>query len=396
MQILQHPPRAQGGYAMLGAIALIGLFAATAITTQLGAEALANRQNNTTVTALALAKQALISRAASDTNHPGSLPCPDAVTNIAGSNIPNDGIADLLSGTACPRHIGRLPWRTLGLPDLRDADGERLWYMIAPAYQDSPAKIINAGTSGQITAYECTDSSAATPAWPCDAPRLVSATPLIAVVFAAGAPVGTQLRSGAATGDPAQFLESYNPADPWRLRIAAAGTYNDRVTAITTDDVHSQAQRRIAAELQAVLSRYFAITAAQGTPSLPWPAANCVSSTQCNATPLSAPLPAIAQGYLPSDDVVLNQVMAAQSMAWFDHNHWRTAFTYAIDAQCGNGGSAALCGRTFAGTAIGLVPAGTTIVGALSDALAPDTRGLLTFGGVAAGNGKSRIAIAIH
>jgi hypothetical protein len=396
MQSLLHPPRAQRGYAMLGAVALIGLFAATAITTQLGAEALGNRQNNTTATALALAKQALISRAASDGNHPGSLPCPDAVTNIAGTNIPNDGIADLLAGSACPQHIGRLPWRTLGLPDLRDADGERLWYMVAPAYHDSPTKIINAGTSGQLNAYDCADSPATTPAWPCDAPRLVSVTPWVAVVFSAGATVATQLRSGATANDPAQFLESYNAADPWRLRISATDTYNDRAAAITADDVHAQVQRRIAAELQSVLSKYVAITAAQGTPSLPWPAANCVSSTQCNATSLSAPLPAIALGYLPSDDVVLNQLMTAQNMAWFDHNHWRTAFAYAIDAQCGNGGSAALCGRNFADAAASLIPVGAIIVGGQSNALAPDTRGLLTFGGVAAGTGKSRIAIAIH
>ena len=39
---------------------------------------------------------------------------------------------------------------------------------------------------------------------------------------------------------------------------------------------------------------------------------------------------------------------------------------------------------------------GTTIIGGIANAFAPDTRGLLTFGGVAAGNGKSRIAIALH
>lgn len=396
MRILLHRTRRQRGYAMLGTIVVVGLFAATAVTTHLGADALGNRQANTTANALAQAKQALLSRAASDANHPGSLPCPDAVTHIAGSNVPNDGIADLLAGNACPLHIGRLPWRTLGLPDLRDADGERLWYMVAPAYQDSPAKIINAGTSGQINAYDCAESDAATQAWPCDAPRPASALPWVAVVFAAGKPLGTQLRAGAAANDPVQFLESYNAADPWRLRIAAGSAYNDRVAAITTDDLHAQVQRRIAGELQSALSKYVAILTAQGTPALPWPAANCVSSTQCNATPLSAPLPAIAQGYLPSDDAVLNQVMTAQNMSWFDHNHWRTAFAYSIDAQCGDSGSAAICGTSFAGAAAGLLPAGTAIVGGISNTLAPDTRGLLSFGGVAAGSGKSRISIALH
>jgi hypothetical protein len=29
--------------------------------------------------------------------------------------------------------LGRLPWKTLGLPDLRDGDGERLWYAVSSA-----------------------------------------------------------------------------------------------------------------------------------------------------------------------------------------------------------------------------------------------------------------------
>lgn len=396
MQNQLHQTRSQRGYAMLVTITLVGLFAAAAVTTHLGADALGNRQSNTTASALAQAKQALISRAASDSNHPGSLPCPDAVTNIAGNNVPNDGIADLLAGSACPQHIGHLPWRTLGLPDLRDADGERLWYMVAPAYQDSPAKIINAGTSGQINGYDCAASAGESQAWPCDAPRLVSTLPWAAVIFAAGAPLGTQLRVSAAASDPVQFLESYNAADPWRLRIAGAAAHNDRIAEITTDDLHAQVQRRIAGELQSALSKYFALLAAQGTPALPWPAANCVSSTQCNAMPLSAPLPLIAQGYLPSDDTVLNQIMTAQNMVWFDHNHWRTAFAYSIDAQCGNTGNAALCGTNFAGAAVALVPADTTLVGGIANTLAADTRALLTFSGVTTGSRKSRIAIALH
>ena len=108
MQNQLYQTHSQRGYAMLATITLVGLFAAAAVTTHLGADALGNRQSNTTANALAQAKQALISRAASDSNHPGSLPCPDAVTNIAGNNVPNDGIADLLAGNACPQHIGQI------------------------------------------------------------------------------------------------------------------------------------------------------------------------------------------------------------------------------------------------------------------------------------------------
>lgn len=253
----------QRGYAMLATIAVIGVAATAAVTTTFGTTSAGSRQSTKTSTALAQAKQALISRAASDANHPGSLPCPDAVTNIAGNNVPNDGIADLLAGQSCPSSIGHLPWRTLGLPDLRDADGERLWYMLAPAYQDSPSKVINPGTSGQITAYECADDQPATQAWPCDHPRAVSATPWVAVVFAPG-------------------------------------------------------------------------------------------------------------------------------------NHWRTTMTYSIDAGCAATDVTALCGAAVATLAAAAFPAGTTVVGGISNTLPPGTRAVLAFAGVAGGTAKTRIAFALQ
>lgn len=47
-----------------------------------------------------------------------ALPCPDV-----------GGGGEGLAAAACaPVAVGRLPWRTLGLKDLRDAHGECLWY----------------------------------------------------------------------------------------------------------------------------------------------------------------------------------------------------------------------------------------------------------------------------
>ena len=387
--------RSEGGYAVLGTIAIIGMVAATAVTT-LGTANIGNRQSSTTAAALAQAKLALISRAASDSNHPGSLPCPDAVTNIAGNNVPNDGIADLLAGTACPSIIGHLPWRTLGLPDLRDADGERLWYMVAPGYQDSSAKVINPGTSGQITGYECDGTPPATQTWPCDTPRAVAATPWVAVVFAPGKILGGQLRDPAHANDFAQFLESYNPADPLRLRVEAGTVQNDRIAAISADDIFALTQRRVANELQVVLARYYATTAARGKAGLPWPAATCTSSTVCPAAPISAPLPPTARGYLPSDDADLNQIMAEQNMAWFDRNHWRTTVSYVIDANCTLTGNVTQCGGTFATLSTAPLPGGTTVIGSVANAFAPGTRAIIAFSGIAGGTAKTQIATAIQ
>src|SRR5690606_298057 len=33
------------------------------------------------------------------------------------------------------QRLGRLPWKTLGLPDLRDGHGERLWYAVSTRHK---------------------------------------------------------------------------------------------------------------------------------------------------------------------------------------------------------------------------------------------------------------------
>ena len=387
----------QRGYVLLSMVAVIGLLTATAATS-IGETALVRQQSDKNKMVLAKAREALISRAASDANHPGSLPCPDAVTNIPGNNIPNDGIADLLSGTTCPSAIGRLPWRTLGLPDLRDADGERLWYMLATAYQDSTAKIINPSTGGQIAGYECTENAPASPVWPCATPRLVSLAPWVAVIFAPGKLLPGQHRDAAHTADVLQFLESYNAAEPLKLRTAAGGTHNDRLSGITADDLFAIVQRRVAREVQSALSIY-RTTTTPGQPRLPVPAAQCTSSTLCEAAPLTAVPPATARGYLPSNDSRLNQIMAAQNMSWFARNHWRNTMTYTIDTRCATESAGESCGMALATASTPLFASGTLLIGGANNAVPSGTRAIISFAGVSTisgGTSKTRLAFAIQ
>jgi len=59
----------------------------------------------------------------------GYLPCPD-----------NNG--DGRAGPSCSSKgnsvIGRFPWKTLGLPPLRDGSGECLWYAVSGTYKNNP------------------------------------------------------------------------------------------------------------------------------------------------------------------------------------------------------------------------------------------------------------------
>ena len=388
----------QRGYVLLSMVAVIGLLTATAATS-IGETALVRQLSDKNKMVLAKAREALISRAASDANHPGSLPCPDAVTNIPGNNIPNDGIADLLSGTACPSAIGRLPWRTLGLPDLRDADGEKLWYLLAPAYQDSTAKIINPSTGGQIAGYECTENAPASPVWPCAAPRLVSPAPWVAVIFAPGKLLPGQNRDAAHTADVLQFLESYNAAEPLKLRTAAGGAHNDRLSGITADDLFAIVQRRVAREVQSALSIYHATATTAGQTRLPVTASQCTSSTLCDAAPLAAMPPATARGYLPSNDSHLNQIMAAQNMSWFDRNHWRNTMTYTMDTRCATERAGEPCGMALATASTPPFASGTLLIGSANNAVPSGTRAIISFAGVSTvsgGNTKTRLAFTIQ
>src|SRR3954464_2875203 len=119
----------------------------------LGSPASEAMRMRTTERALAQAREALLAYAAdrpiNTTVGPGYLPCPD---------LDNDGWAEPTCGSLSgdsgqQERLGRLPWKTLGLPDLRDGDGERLWYAVSTRYKG----LLNCGAS-----RACVDMSPAT------------------------------------------------------------------------------------------------------------------------------------------------------------------------------------------------------------------------------------------
>ena len=147
------PARAtQRGAVLMVMLVILVMGALTYLVNSLSTSAQKTARQEKTAEALAQAKEALIGRAVADDNHPGSLPCPDLITNTTSPilNIPNDGVADSLSGNECPSYIGWLPWKTLGLPDLRDGTGERLWYVLSRNFRDDNSNPINSDSSGAL------------------------------------------------------------------------------------------------------------------------------------------------------------------------------------------------------------------------------------------------------
>lgn len=107
-------------------------------------------RDKVTADALAQAKEALIgfavkvqinNSASGNQPRPGDLPCPD--TN-------NDGSADSCNA----QEIGRLPWKTLGIPKLRDGSGETLWYAVSTNFKNnSRTGSLNSDTPGTISVF---------------------------------------------------------------------------------------------------------------------------------------------------------------------------------------------------------------------------------------------------
>jgi hypothetical protein len=243
---------ARGPRAQRGQILLLALVLATGIGLALFVSGASNEVSRVikadarTRAVLEQARDAVGSYAVAHPTHPGSLPCPD--TN-------DDGLAD---GTStCASYIGRLPWRTLGLGDLRDEAGERLWYALSPNFRDDPSVEINSDAHGNRTVLS---GSAGT----------VLTTEAAAVVFAPGNAVPGQLRDStvaycAATAANlrrdfcgSNYLERDDAATPVWSNASETGPYmrgrpsvafNDKLLVLRTTDFIPLVERRVANEL---------------------------------------------------------------------------------------------------------------------------------------------------
>jgi hypothetical protein len=227
----------QRGFAMIAILALAALMTAYLIAIALSPDAagqlIEREQRN--MNALREAKAALIAYAAGEqwqkykgqaTDQPGALPCPDIV---------HDGTEDEEGDSDCvlPLNsslIGRLPFKTLGTRDLRDASGERLWYALSANFRKATGTtIINSDTM------------------PCDTPvcapaeihlSVIGAAPannVVAVVFAPGDAIAGQARSSdstsAAYNNAVNYLEAFSLGDgihfTFRTPALPPGSFND-------------------------------------------------------------------------------------------------------------------------------------------------------------------------
>ncbi len=276
-----------------------------------------NRRDRTNEEVLQKAKEALIAYATarkmtSLTPMPGTLPCPD---------MDDDGDAETSCGNASGstqqvNRLGRLPWKTLGLDDLRDSSGERLWYAISSKYKSNTANgDLNPSTGlGTITLRNASgtvllDGTSA---------DIYSANAggAVAIVIAPGPPLqrqgdpvvqnrtcigGSCDALGKCLTTPAASTPKCNPTNYLDIGlgednanfidqnvsragnangfimgpVVVSGTtiVNDRIVAIRYSDIMLPMQQRVAQEVKSCFSAYAALS--QNRNRFPWPTPIC-------------------------------------------------------------------------------------------------------------------------
>lgn len=242
----------QRGAALLVMLVILVVGIAAILVNSLTASSVKTARQATTAAALAQAKDALIGYAVSDANRPGELPCPD---------FDNDGMSTPVndySGSSCKSLVGWLPYKALGLPELRDANGEHLWYAVANPFHANGTAILNSDTPTTYPTQMLTINDGTTGA------TLQSG--VIAIVFSPGAVLQGETRSpndNNATNAIANYLEGSN-ASPTSTVFQTANntTINDYLLAISSNNLFPPVETRIAREAKVCLDNYAAMPVA--------------------------------------------------------------------------------------------------------------------------------------
>lgn len=249
--------------------------------------------------ALSEAREALIAYASGRpaTNRPGELPCPD--TN-------NDGAAEPSCSTLASQ-IGRLPWATLGIRDLRDGSGERLWYTVSNRFKNSPAVTpLNSNTAGQLTVTG-------------NAP----ANNVIAIVFAPGTVVAGQSRTAANINNVTHYLDGENANGDTVFSVAAANSgFNDRLLAINSSNFFPAIEMKVARELRIEIRNYFTTNS-----YLPPGNAHGLNCVPTNLGMIVANPVACGAGHAS---------WPSSLPTWFNSNQWYRSILYAVAPACVN------------------------------------------------------------
>lgn len=266
-------PARQRGAALLLIFLIIMLAGLGMLLGKLSHNNAANEREQLTSAALEQARAALVGFAATYADSHaatlqvnGFLPCPD---------LDNDGSADTC-GQKDYTVVGRLPWRTLGLPPLRDGDGECLWYAVSGSFKNNPkADLLDWDSSGKLRVVDAQGGTVLV-----DADDVAGTDGgAAAVIFAPGPPLAGQTRSGGdseCSGDASNSWSAYleSGAFPANAMLTVKqgrrgdDSANDRLAWITPREIFTRIRQRsdFSAQTNGLLGRIRERLQTQGLP----------------------------------------------------------------------------------------------------------------------------------
>lgn len=350
---LYHCRRKQRGVALLVMLVIMVMGILTFLVSSLSRSALQIERDQKTSEALAQAKEALIGFSVSvnlisGSRRPGDLPCPDT---------DNDGISGDATYTTCnlqSQRIGRLPWKTLGLPDLRDGSGERLWYAVSTNFKNSTrttctspgqSGCLNSDTTGTISIFapdgtqlndgggstgvvaviiapgetlqrqdSVSQTRECTVGVDCDTTdKCTSASPTTVpkcnpVNYLDVATVGGNTENNASFSDGS----SSNGFIQGRIKDSNGNIIvNDQLLVISRDNIMQPIQKRVAAEVKLCLADY----ASNNNDRYPW----------------AAPITDLGSTYNDSSDVYFGRIPDGLFYTWSDSDTGWPSYTHMSD-----------------------------------------------------------------
>ena len=314
----------QDGIALLLMVMFIAMVAISYFLSAISSDDIKQYQLDSSNKAMQQAKQALIAYAATygdidsdgDTipDFPGEygfLPCPDYNAGLS------EGLEDNGNcGAQSVSKIGYLPWRTLGLPNLKDESGTCLMYAVTGDYKNDEsafpsfkAMMLNEDSNGM---FQVVDEAGVV---------IQGANPgdrIVAIVFAPGKPLPGQGRTidqtGSACGrdysnysayldrdtnsgtdnsilmNGAYQIDKFIHATASSISYDNMNPYNDRFVTISREEIwqaivtrtdFAQKMSNLSEALAMCLSNY---AAANGLGRLPWPVQADLADYQQNAS----------------------------------------------------------------------------------------------------------------
>lgn len=211
-----RPRRQRGAALLLVLLVAITLGLSFLFSPSNTATLLASREQQS-ANALSQAKEAIVGKAVTDPSGGiyGLLQLPDLGSSRNATAQEGVGAGSFAGNTAGLSVIGRLPWFTLGLPVLKDANGECLWYAVSGSAQSAQIPTpFNWDTIGHFDTHRSDGTPAGTQS---TAGANYHNRPL-AIVFSAGPPLAGQNRQPSSTDlvancggnyDVKNYLDSY-------------------------------------------------------------------------------------------------------------------------------------------------------------------------------------------